>query len=996
MRDDLKKLLKDMLNYMTEIGQEICELAHLKWGHILEQIKEVSIREKFETYLQEIPVLGFNSGKYDMNLMKTEIVQLLELEKKSNYFVIKKNNSYMCLSDKNFRFLDISSFLAPGCSYSKFLKAFQIAESKFYFPYEWFDDKAKLNWTQLPPPDAFYSSLKVQNTLGETETDIAKNYAFVQKVWKEENMRTFQDFLMHYNNLDVGPFVKAVEKMHVFYRDNGIDYLKETISVPRIARKMMFQQSKDALFLLCGKKDQDLYKTVKKNIIGGASIIFCRHHKVNETLIRGKKVCKNIIGYDCNTLYLWALSQPMPTGCFVRRHFPNFKPEVSHKYLDMYVWMDHLADVGKVNIEHKLNTGKEKRIGKSFCDGFDSENNVVYEMDGCFFHGHRCHLTENAWKSRPKLMEKREKKTREKEQYLKINGYRVEKIRECDYVKHLRPCLNYDKYLPPYYQKHKSSLSLDTILKDIQQESLFGMVDVEVPNHLYDYFSEMSPLFCTCFIPFDAMGEYTQKQIEELNLGKHPRKLLVGGMKAKRLLLLSPLLKWYLDHGLIVTQVYQVIEFSPMSCFKQFHDKVSDARRAGDVHEDQSIIADTMKLIGNSGFGSMIMDQEKHQKVIYVRGDKDIQMKVNDPHFKKLTEFSEDFCEVEMSKSKQILNLPIQIGYSILRYAKLKMLEWYYDCLDYYVERSDFEYIEMDTDSAYFAMSGNTLADIVKPHLKEEFLHKIFKSCHLKEVIPNPYWFPRECCEKHRTYDKRHAGLFKIEKDHGQEMVALCSKTYVLEDRDGFCKTALKGLNKTDIENPLEKCKEVLHTGKTDVGINKGFRVRDNTLFTYEQRRAGIGNFYCKRELVDDVHTKPLDIVLCPWEEHQCTEITDNILSPVYPFSFSVGSKDFQNIYAYCQTLKRLSVFDQNYLVKLILKKRWQTDETFKNCLKQQKNKTFVWVHEDIFWGCGLSRVLFKVTELKHMPGANQWGELLSELLCETVYTKNFEKKILI
>ena len=60
-----------------------------------------------------------------------------------------------------------------------------------------------------------------------------------------------------------------------------------------------------------------------------------------------------------------------------------------------------------------------------------------------------------------------------------------------------------------------------------------------------------------------------------------------------------------------------------------------------------------MKLIGNSGFGFMIMDQEKHQKVIYVRGDKDIQMKVNDPHFKKLTEFSEDFCEVEMSKLKQ-------------------------------------------------------------------------------------------------------------------------------------------------------------------------------------------------------------------------------------------------------------------------------------------------------------------------------------------------------
>ena len=51
---------------------------------------------------------------------------------------------------------------------------------------------------------------------------------------------------------------------------------------------------------------------------------------------------------------------------------------------------------------------------------------------------------------------------------------------------------------------------------------------------------------------------------------------------------------------------------------------MSEARRAGDVHEDQSIIADTMKLIGNSGFGSMIMDREKHQKIIFVKGDKDI------------------------------------------------------------------------------------------------------------------------------------------------------------------------------------------------------------------------------------------------------------------------------------------------------------------------------------------------------------------------------------
>ena len=47
---------------------------------------------------------------------------------------------------------------------------------------------------------------------------------------------------------------------------------------------------------------------------------------------------------------------------------------------------------------------------------------------------------------------------------------------------------------------------------------------------------------------------------------------------------------------------------------------------------------------------------------------------------------------------------------------------------------------------------------------------------------------------------------------------------------------------------------------------NKSFRVHDNTIFTYEQEIT-FSNFYCKRELTDDVHTKPLDLVLSPWED---------------------------------------------------------------------------------------------------------------------------------
>ena len=107
------------------------------------------------------------------------------------------------------------------------------------------------------------------------------------------------------------------------------------------------------------------------------------------------------------------------------------------------------------------------------------------------------------------------------------------------------------------------------------------------------------------------------------------------------------------------------------------------------------------------------MDQEKHQKIEYVKG-KDIPLKVNLPTFKKLEDLGDDYAEIELVKARQKLNLPIQIGYAILQYAKLKMLEWYYDLLAF-VDRSDFEYIEMDTDSVYFAITGPSLRDVIKP-----------------------------------------------------------------------------------------------------------------------------------------------------------------------------------------------------------------------------------------------------------------------------------------
>ena len=75
-------------------------------------------------------------------------------------------------------------------------------------------------------------------------------------------------------------------------------------------------------------------------------------------------------------------------------------------------------------------------------------------------------------------------------------------------------------------------------------------------------------------------------------------------------------------------------------------------------------------------------------------------LQANLPQFKQLTPLldEEEYYEIEKSKPELRLSLPIQIGYFILQYAKLHMLQFYYDFLDTLIDRADFQYCEMDTD----------------------------------------------------------------------------------------------------------------------------------------------------------------------------------------------------------------------------------------------------------------------------------------------------------
>jgi len=80
----------------------------------------------------------------------------------------------------------------------------------------------------------------------------------------------------------------------------------------------------------------------------------------------------------------------------------------------------------------------------------------------------------------------------------------------------------------------------------------------------------------------DDIGEHTREYAERNNVFKKPRLMLIGSYFGEEILLITPLVKWYLDYGLKVTRVYEFIEYYPSKCFEKFCLNVSEARRAGD------------------------------------------------------------------------------------------------------------------------------------------------------------------------------------------------------------------------------------------------------------------------------------------------------------------------------------------------------------------------------------------------------------------------------
>ena len=456
----------------------------------------------------------------------------------------------MLLSTERLRYLDLTNYLAAGTSLDAFYKAYNVSAPKGNFPYQWFDSLEKLDYPRLPEQKLFYTTLKKK---GIEDTD----YKDSEQIWLKENMTTFRDYIRYYNNHDVIGMIEGIEKMLKIENANKLDVFKESVSLPGLTQTYLFKKLGDDYFTNFSKEHGHIYKELRQGIVGGPSIVFCRYQEAGITKIKGKNICRKIIGYDANALYLDCSGKRMPTGRYVvRTKKDNFKRDIKFSKSSIE-WLEYIMKTQGIHIRHAANSVHgEKRIENFSVDGFCEETNTVYEFLGCYYHGHCKYYDAKKWKD-----------TRLRIETIKQLGYKMETITECQF-KQCNIDINVDTTVP--------TCTKDDIQDAIMTGESFGFVkcSISVPEGEREkgFFSQFPPIFKNTEITMNDVGEHMQEYARSIGRQKGVEKSLISSMHGDGIVILTPLFEKYIQMGLECTDIEWIIEYNPKKVFEWFRD----------------------------------------------------------------------------------------------------------------------------------------------------------------------------------------------------------------------------------------------------------------------------------------------------------------------------------------------------------------------------------------------------------------------------------------
>ena len=256
----------------------------------------------------KLPIFFHNLRGYDAHLIMQAVSS-----KHTKIDVIPNNfERYISFSIGRLKFLDSMQFLS--CSLADLTKnlkdedfvnlrrafpvQYKLLSRKGVYPYDYMDGFERFEETRLPSKDRFYSRLN-EEEIGE------EDYAHAQRVWHSFGCTTMRDYHDLYLKADVLLLADIFEKFReMSLHSYGLDPV-HYYSLPGLSWDAALKYSRVKLDLIV---DIDMYQLVESGIRGGVSMISHRYAEASTS--------RSLIYLDANSLYSWAMSQPLPVGDF--------------------------------------------------------------------------------------------------------------------------------------------------------------------------------------------------------------------------------------------------------------------------------------------------------------------------------------------------------------------------------------------------------------------------------------------------------------------------------------------------------------------------------------------------------------------------------------------------------------------------------------------------------------------------------------------------------
>ena len=318
------ELVREFIELLLKLSDRIFDVVRPKYQMLFDQlehkivttvheknIKQVQILKRLHNDLHNLlrraPVLSFNGSRYDVvlimgyyfqiykemgNFNEEKISPYKEGSLRSDVFVniLQRGSQIMTIVTEKLCLKDLALFLAPGCSYKKYLQNHSDDVEKLeklIFPYKKAKSFECLNSTQFPQFEDFWCDLRQKIGISEEQ------YTDFIRTWRDEknpnlikNNGTLMTILCHYNLADVSPLLRAIAKHIAVYRDElGIDLFFEYISLPSVGMKWMFKNEKEKFYTF-PQAYGFLHRQIQKGRTGGLCTVFKRKAVVGEEMRR--------------------------------------------------------------------------------------------------------------------------------------------------------------------------------------------------------------------------------------------------------------------------------------------------------------------------------------------------------------------------------------------------------------------------------------------------------------------------------------------------------------------------------------------------------------------------------------------------------------------------------------------------------------------------------------------------------------------------------------